>query len=330
MPGRNVIVHSSNVAFGSTRLGEVRDHHALVVGLGEGVVHRLRHHDPRDRQLGAGEAEARRAAFEAVDDLPAGDRLAVVARRPAVALLVVAPAAARGYEERERGEQGKKGERPSTRSHAVSHVVPPVWAGGFPAPLLNRWMVARNLRSVTTVVNIHSRTNACTLRGIARVARMERDRRGRGRRHLSGSFRVTALLAGSLHRPHLVHGAVFRSAVPAAPYARLVPSDRLRVSGSCVIGLDELEWRFSGVGRTRGSARKHREHSRRAALRRRGIPLARSPPAGPDHRAARPRRPGGGLGFPLPAPESRAGRWSACGRSWRMRYGSSAPGCRPG
>ena len=25
-------------------------------------------------------------------------------------------------------------------------------------------------------------------------------------------------------------------------------SDRLRVSGSCVIGLDELEWRFSGSG----------------------------------------------------------------------------------
>jgi ribosome-associated protein len=27
-----------------------------------------------------------------------------------------------------------------------------------------------------------------------------------------------------------------------------MPSDRLRVSGSCVIGLDELEWRFSGSG----------------------------------------------------------------------------------
>jgi ribosome-associated protein len=27
-----------------------------------------------------------------------------------------------------------------------------------------------------------------------------------------------------------------------------VPGDRLRVSGSCVIGLDELEWRFSGSG----------------------------------------------------------------------------------
>jgi ribosome-associated protein len=27
-----------------------------------------------------------------------------------------------------------------------------------------------------------------------------------------------------------------------------VPTDRLRVSGSCVIGLDELEWRFSGAG----------------------------------------------------------------------------------
>ena len=27
-----------------------------------------------------------------------------------------------------------------------------------------------------------------------------------------------------------------------------MPPDRLRVSGSCVIGLDELEWRFSGSG----------------------------------------------------------------------------------
>jgi ribosome-associated protein len=27
-----------------------------------------------------------------------------------------------------------------------------------------------------------------------------------------------------------------------------MPTDRLRVSGSCVIGLDELEWRFSGSG----------------------------------------------------------------------------------
>jgi ribosome-associated protein len=28
----------------------------------------------------------------------------------------------------------------------------------------------------------------------------------------------------------------------------VVASDRLRVSGSCVIGLDELEWRFTGSG----------------------------------------------------------------------------------
>jgi ribosome-associated protein len=27
-----------------------------------------------------------------------------------------------------------------------------------------------------------------------------------------------------------------------------MPGDRFRVSGSCVIGLDELEWRFSGSG----------------------------------------------------------------------------------
>jgi ribosome-associated protein len=27
-----------------------------------------------------------------------------------------------------------------------------------------------------------------------------------------------------------------------------VPADRLRVSGSCTIGLDELEWRFTGSG----------------------------------------------------------------------------------
>ncbi len=31
-------------------------------------------------------------------------------------------------------------------------------------------------------------------------------------------------------------------------YGRCVPTDRLRVSGSCIIGLDELEWRFTGAG----------------------------------------------------------------------------------
>lgn len=41
-----------------------------------------------------------------------------------------------------------------------------------------------------------------------------------------------------------------RSPVASPPerYRRPVPADRLRVSGSCAIGFDELEWRFSGSG----------------------------------------------------------------------------------
>ena len=51
------------------------------------------------------------------------------------------------------------------------------------------------------------------------------------------------------------------------------------MSGSCVIGLDELQWRFSGSGGPgRRAARKYREHSGRAAFRRAGVPLARPAP----------------------------------------------------
>ena len=87
-------------------------------------------------------------------------------------------------------------------------MVPPYGPGNNPAPLLISWLVDRNVGSATTVVNIHSRTNACTSGGPARVAR-------------------------------------FRN---VGAYVWRVASERLRVSGSCVIGLDELEWRFSGSG----------------------------------------------------------------------------------
>ena len=44
----------------------------------------------------------------------------------------------------------------------------------------------------------------------------------------------------------------YPESVPCTPtvrlYARAVAEDRLRVSGSCVIGLDELEWSYSGSG----------------------------------------------------------------------------------
>lgn len=46
------------------------------------------------------------------------------------------------------------------------------------------------------------------------------------------------------------HGRAPTGAVGIAPGGTVgaVPADRLRVSGSCVIDLDELEWRFSGSG----------------------------------------------------------------------------------
>jgi ribosome-associated protein len=37
-------------------------------------------------------------------------------------------------------------------------------------------------------------------------------------------------------------------ACPFPAYGKPVATERLRVSGSCVIALDELEWRFSGSG----------------------------------------------------------------------------------
>ena len=52
-------------------------------------------------------------------------------------------------------------------------------------------------------------------------------------------------------------------------------ADGLRVTGTCAIPLDELEWRFSGSGGPGRPAREHREHPGRAALRRRRGPVAR-------------------------------------------------------
>ncbi len=68
---------------------------------------------------------------------------------------------------------------------------------------------------------------------------------------------------------------------PSLPaYARRVPGDRLRISGSCVIGLDELEWRFSGSG---GPGGQHANTSNtRVEVR---FDIAGSPSLGPRQRA---------------------------------------------
>ena len=60
------------------------------------------------------------------------------------------------------------------------------------------------------------------------------------------------------------------------------------------------------VGRSRRPARQHVEHPGRAPVRHRGA-IARPPPAGPPARAIRPRGPGRGVGFTLPAPQPGAG-----------------------
>lgn len=59
-----------------------------------------------------------------------------------------------------------------------------------------------------------------------------------------------------------------------------VPSDVLRVSGSCVIGLDELEWRFTGSG---GPGGQHANTANtRVEVR---FDVAASPSLGPRQRA---------------------------------------------
>ena len=59
-----------------------------------------------------------------------------------------------------------------------------------------------------------------------------------------------------------------------------MPADRLRVSGSCVIGLDELEWRFSGSG---GPGGQHANTANtRVEVR---FDVAASPSLGPRQRA---------------------------------------------
>ena len=80
----------------------------------------------------------------------------------------------------------------------------------------------------------------------------------------------------------------------------------LRVTRSCVIALDELEWRFTRVGRSGRPAREHVEHEGRAALRHRGLAVARAAPAGAAPRAARPARARRRVGAPVAAPEPRA------------------------
>jgi ribosome-associated protein len=59
-----------------------------------------------------------------------------------------------------------------------------------------------------------------------------------------------------------------------------VPADRLRVTGSCAIGLDELEWRFTGSG---GPGGQHANTSNtRVEVH---FDVASSPSLGPRQRA---------------------------------------------
>lgn len=75
-------------------------------------------------------------------------------------------------------------------------------------------------------------------------------------------------------------GPVKRHEPDAERYLRPVPADRLRVTGSCAIGLDELEWRFTGSGGPGG------QHANTANTRVEvHFDVAASPSLGPRQRA---------------------------------------------
>ena len=108
----------------------------------------------------------------------------------------------------------------------------------------------------------------------------------------------------------------------------LMAADRLRVSGSCVIGARRAGVALQRLGRTRGPAREHRQHPGRGPLRRRRVAVARAPPTGPAaSRASGPVVRVVVVRLPLPAPQPRA-RDRAPGRpARRPPCGSSSPGC---
>ena len=95
------------------------------------------------------------------------------------------------------------------------------------------------------------------------------------------------------------------------------------------IPLDELEWRFTGIGRAGRPAREHLEHPGRGALRRRRLAVARPPPAGPADRAARARRSGSWPPTPGRSTATGSSRWSGCGPVWPTALRVERPRGRP-
>ena len=93
----------------------------------------------------------------------------------------------------------------------------------------------------------------------------------------------------------------------------------LRVTRTCVIAPDELEWRFSGSGGPAASTPTRRTRGR-AAVRHRGVAVARAAAAGPAHRAARAARADRRLRAALAAPEPRARDRAAARTARRKRH----------
>ena len=111
---------------------------------------------------------------------------------------------------------------------------------------------------------------------------------------------------------------------------RTVPADRLRVSGSCVIGLDELEWRFSGSGGPGG------QHANTANTRVElrfdvgGVAARSGPASGPGSSSSSGRSSGWWPRTRARSTATGSSRSSGSGTAWPRRCGSSGPGSRPG
>src|SRR5262249_42638542 len=249
------------VGTGVHRLGEVRNVLAVLVRHGQGVVHRRGDGDPRDRQLGVRQAEVRGRRLEAVGDRPARLRLPTVLRR-------------RGSTRRADRAQGgaycdHRSQRHSTNPPLARHI---------------------------SVRIAHSRPP-----NPPRPLRPPGPRRSPGR--LTGQSGVTAATLGALAPMSTAAGALtwgFAVSLRSGKYRagqrrrRCRPSLQsrslrrrwrgtmrwLRVTGTCAIPLDELEWRFSGPG---GPGGQHANTSNtRVEVR---LDVARSPSLSESQRA---------------------------------------------
>ena len=127
----------------------------------------------------------------------------------------------------------------------------------------------------------------------------------------------------------LTHRGRIRCARPGVPVTeRATERGRLRVNATCVIRLDELEWRTTGLRRSGRPARQHVGHARRGAV--------------PDHDVDRRWRRGSGNACsngsdrwrapPRPTPGRRPATArspsSVSARAWRTRCTSTRPAAR--